>query len=348
MRLYQLGAVALALMASAPASALVINPVYDSSVTSLGYSAQIQNAFNTVASDFARSFTSPVTINIGVSWGKVANTALPSNAVGASSNNLYGYFSYGQVVNYLNQSSRSNPSDTSLATALQYLPASITSGPTNFAITSANAKALGIVSGTQSSMDAYIGFAGQASNYAFDPAATTSSVFDFQAVAAHELAEVLGRISGVDGGAWRSPLDLFRYSAPGVLSYDYNQAAYFSIDGGKTRLADFNNSASGGDRGDWLTLGSSSDVSDAFIGQGQRKNLTAVDLRALDVLGWGGTNMGNTTASPQTAAFRLVSGPDAEAAVPEPATWAMMLLGFGGVGFATRRRSKVRTTIAYA
>ena len=35
-------------------------------------------------------------------------------------------------------------------------------------------------------------------------------------------------------------------------------------------------------------------------------------------------------------------------AVPEPATWAMMLLGFGVVGFAMRKRSHVRTTVSYA
>lgn len=36
-------------------------------------------------------------------------------------------------------------------------------------------------------------------------------------------------------------------------------------------------------------------------------------------------------------------------AVPEPATWAMMLLGFGGIGFAARRRKRnVTTTVAYA
>lgn len=40
--------------------------------------------------------------------------------------------------------------------------------------------------------------------------------------------------------------------------------------------------------------------------------------------------------------------PSAMGAVPEPATWAMMLVGFGGIGFAMRRRSKVRTTVAYA
>lgn len=35
-------------------------------------------------------------------------------------------------------------------------------------------------------------------------------------------------------------------------------------------------------------------------------------------------------------------------AVPEPATWAMMLAGFGAVGFAMRRRANVRTTVAFA
>ena len=35
-------------------------------------------------------------------------------------------------------------------------------------------------------------------------------------------------------------------------------------------------------------------------------------------------------------------------AVPEPATWAMLLLGFGMIGFAMRKRSNVRTTVAYA
>lgn len=37
------------------------------------------------------------------------------------------------------------------------------------------------------------------------------------------------------------------------------------------------------------------------------------------------------------------------AAVPEPATWALMMAGFGMVGFAMRRRkSKVATSVSYA
>jgi hypothetical protein len=35
-------------------------------------------------------------------------------------------------------------------------------------------------------------------------------------------------------------------------------------------------------------------------------------------------------------------------AVPEPATWAMMFLGFGGLGYAMRRKPKVGTRIRFA
>lgn len=36
------------------------------------------------------------------------------------------------------------------------------------------------------------------------------------------------------------------------------------------------------------------------------------------------------------------------AGVPEPATWGLMILGFGAVGGALRRRSAVRTSVSYA
>lgn len=36
------------------------------------------------------------------------------------------------------------------------------------------------------------------------------------------------------------------------------------------------------------------------------------------------------------------------AAVPEPATWAMMLVGFGAIGGAMRRKSKVTTGVSFA
>ena len=48
------------------------------------------------------------------------------------------------------------------------------------------------------------------------------------------------------------------------------------------------------------------------------------------------------TASMSTAGDISGTGTFYPAAVPEPATWALMLLGFGGIGFAMRRRAKPR------
>nr|WP_240047570.1 PEPxxWA-CTERM sorting domain-containing protein [Sphingomonas panacisoli] len=44
----------------------------------------------------------------------------------------------------------------------------------------------------------------------------------------------------------------------------------------------------------------------------------------------------------------LTISPVAAGAVPEPATWAMMLAGFGAIGFAMRRRPKVATRVRFA
>jgi hypothetical protein len=43
-----------------------------------------------------------------------------------------------------------------------------------------------------------------------------------------------------------------------------------------------------------------------------------------------------------------VTGTSAVAAVPEPTTWAMMIAGFGIVGFSLRRRSKQAVRVTYA
>lgn len=41
-------------------------------------------------------------------------------------------------------------------------------------------------------------------------------------------------------------------------------------------------------------------------------------------------------------------GPGAASAVPEPSSWALMMLGFGGVGYAIRRRPKTGARIRFA
>lgn len=58
------------------------------------------------------------------------------------------------------------------------------------------------------------------------------------------------------------------------------------------------------------------------------------------VMIWGnGTSLRITSAAPVFATF-------SETAVPEPASWAMMIAGFGLVGAAARRRRTVISTVA--
>jgi hypothetical protein len=52
----------------------------------------------------------------------------------------------------------------------------------------------------------------------------------------------------------------------------------------------------------------------------------------------------NDVSISSNSATQIISG-QIQAAVPEPGTWAMMLLGFGGMGVALRRRRKL-TSIA--
>ena len=104
--------------------------------------------------------------------------------------------------------------------------------------------------------------------------------------ALHELTHAMGREPGV------GPFDLFRYTSAGNHLFTSGSTAvpaYFSIDGGNTKLADFGQSS---DASDFLTTGvqGSNDPFDEFYNSHTIQNLTNVDKELLDALGF------NTTA----------------------------------------------------
>jgi hypothetical protein len=201
------------------------------------------------------------------------------------------------------------------------------------------------------------------------PGLSSGVFFDAEGDMEHEIDEVLGiggggsqvatdayfpnysqSFFGVNGAVY-GPMDLYRYQAPGVPSFDPSTTSitgcaagedpfdvgvpcsglsspYFSVDGGVTSIVPFNQAfpAIGGDSGDWAIdpgvtcpEGDPSgygDVQDAFGCSNLAEDVKpgTPSYEALEAIGYNPTG------------------------VPEPATWAMSVLGLATVGFVLRRR----------
>lgn len=201
--------------------------------------------------------------------------------------------------------------------------------------------------------------------------------FDFLWVAIHEIGHALGFVSGGDyfdysgypngpykGGGWSnhdyatfSSLDMFRYGtdpdglAPGdgpVLDLAVGSDSYFSIDGGQTALWG-NSFATGAFNGDgdspshWKHTGpcNAFGIMDPIVCYGTVGQVKALDLAAFDAMGW-------------NLSVDILDHPDYNrttadifsSAVPEPASWMMMIVGFGLIGGALRGRARGRTPAA--
>ena len=333
-----------ALAGAAPgAQAMTITPVFDSSITSLPNAATVEGAINQAAAVFDKDFTSNVNIKINFSWGTVDGQKVSSSDVSESISYLYTGFAYSDVVSYLKSAAATNPADTVLASAVAHLPAKDPTGLNNFEITEADAQALGITPPSGMGVDGYVGF-NTSDTYSFNPSSTPSGQYDFVALAEHEMAEVMGRLSGIASNSptYATPYDLFRYSAAGKTSFSYSAAAYFSVNGGVTNLASFNNTG-GGDRGDWYTTSTGTDAFDAMASKGANMGLSSADLAALNALGWDtSVNPGGWVTADIAATRGLALGGD----VPEPKVWWLVIVGAGLAGASLRCRRSSGAQVA--
>ena len=313
---------------------LDIVPTFDSTITSDPNAATIEAGIYATIARVESDISNNTTVNITFQES--------TTGLGGSSTLAY-TVPYSTYVNALETKQTLSASDVSAIGSLGFVAGTTVNNPVNGSssvmVGTALARTLGIANYNGS--DGTISLNTSIMNLS-RTGTQNAGFYDLQAVAGHEIDEVLG-IGGPGSALYLSGsytgqasptgavgvLDLYRYSSLNIRSFtmDPSKTAYFSINGGATRLVSFNqNGAYGADFADWGNGGTGTgddsgnnpaQLQDAYGAPGTMVNIGANELTALDVIGY------NLTVA------------------PEPSTWAMMLGGLGilvGVPYLRRAR----------
>lgn len=259
-----------------PLAGLIINPIWDPTITSDPNAAVIENTISNAILVYETKFSDPVTVQI--------TFAEMSGGLGQSSTFISTRM-YPTFYNALVADSKT----TNDVLALANIPGGslnpVNSG-SSMQLTLPNLRAIGInqsPSGGQS--DSTISLNMSIIN--IDRTSINPSKYDLMAVVSHEIDEVLGTSSGLPGSTV-TPADLFRYNSSGARNFTTSgDDAWLSFDGGATRLVEYNQDP-GGDFGDWKSkspFAHTPRVQDAFGTPGVIINL-GVELTLLDAIGW--------------------------------------------------------------
>jgi len=299
----------MAAAATAPAPTLVtsagsnleFNLIWDSSVASApsGFESAWISAATFIEKNLTTLGASPIVFNLHVGYGEVAGQTIPFGALSASSTEG-DYVSYDTLASALRSVyGASTYSEVYNATIAGTDPTGQASGSKEFFVPYAEEMALGLRIGTSGYQTAIEGWVGMAKNsfftkldYTSDASLTktgkmpSSSTYDAVAAAAHEITEVMGRISGLGtslqpgtGATWTA-LDLFRYSGSNTPALS-SKTGYFSVDHGATNLGTYNSST--GDAGDWA---SSAYDSFGFAHKGYYSPVSSTDVLETAMLGY--------------------------------------------------------------
>jgi hypothetical protein len=322
----------LALGAATQSQALTINATFDSSITGAANSTDIMNRISSAAS-FYNNFSDPITVNIYFELAPVG--------LGGSLTSLYydNYAFYTQIG--MGFDSFTHPNNKYLASGLANL-GTANQAP-NIIASSAEFTNLYDPLFGPGSAPGYLGADGVPFHGTYDgiiyldntPGRITwqgdapAGSYAANPVVQHEIDEVLGlggpgtTVGRVPpGGDFVGAEDLFRYKGPGDPSYstDPKEKSYFSFNGGQTLLDWFNQSGTG-DYADWA------------------KKTCNGPQHVQDWAGCpGGSQFGLSDQSPEVKGLQALGYNLIGATVPEPGAWVGMILGFGFLGAAARRR----------
>lgn len=262
-------------------SSLNIVPTFDSTITKDKNATAIEAAINAGIKQIEGDFSNPITVRI----------TFEENGGFAGSETKYVDVSYSSYRKAL-VSHATSDNDASAIASLPTGSKNPVNGSTEIALTTPEARVLGLI-GESSSDDGTVSFDTADKN--LTRTSIDSSKYDLQAAVMHEMDEVLGTGSvlvpadngkAAPTGAIHAE-DLYRYTSSGARSFNttVGAKAYYSIDGGKTDLAQFNQT-SGGDRGDLAPgTGGLAQVQDAFDAPGVIP-VYNLEITRLDVLGY--------------------------------------------------------------
>jgi hypothetical protein len=322
-----LASVLAALSLASAASALTIKPIFDASINEAPDAKFIKAAIDSAIGVIDGLYGNPVTISTTFTF----DAAGPGDIL-QTEMSFYG-FSNADYVKALKADSAANPANKVLITALANLgKGNDADGKKDMALTGAEAAMLGL--GKADKSNATININSKQLFSLIRP--VYEKAYDLIGSLEHELDEVLGgggagsTLNGIAGPCVGDPnnffcnrvgdLDPYRYSKAATPSFTTAKTAksYFSVDGGATSIAPFNQDPSG-DLGDFSlpSKGPGQLIQNALTLPGQDEDYTA--------------------KSPEFAMMQSI-GWDAAAPMPEPANWALMLAGVGAIGGWLRRR----------
>ena len=336
------------------------------SVNDVDADAAIQAATN----NWAVEFEDNITVNVNFSFANLGAGAIATSSNATQSNTYVAFrnaltndvrsvddlttvsgLSTGSTFSvYINRTSEA----TGVGGITPYVDDDGGANNSNVVLTTANAKALGLRSATDTASDGAIVF-NSGVPWDFDPSdGITPGTLDFVGVATHEIGHTLGFESGVDdldsllfntggigsiGGtpsisapddndlAFVTPLDFLRFSDDSVIAgADIDWTAdtrdkFYSIDGGLT-----------------AAIGGTSHWSTGFnFGDGQEAShwRNGAGIGILNPVATAGASLAVSATDVQ--AFDVIGFDRVIAPVPEPSSSMLMLLGAGALFFRRRR-----------